>query len=122
MQAADKWGITLITGKTKGLVIGQCVEDSDVGKVLLEAGLIEVVEGFTYLGSIIARDEEIQSEVSSFTAKAARAFRHLSRHIFRNTSLSIANWNTVYYAAVLLVNTSRTIYTELRCGPSRQST
>ena len=77
-------------GKTNGLVVGQHLEDSDVGEVQLEVGAVEVVEDFTYLGSNITRHGEIRNEVLYHIAKAARAFRYLRKPIFQNTNFWIA--------------------------------
>ena len=101
VQSASKWGLTVSLGKTKGLVVGQHVEDSDVMEVQLEGGTVAIVEDFNYLGSNIARDGEIRNEVSNRIAKAARVFGCLRRPIFQNTNLSLATKRSVYRAAVL---------------------
>ena len=40
VQSASKWVLTVNTGKTKGLVDGQHLEESDVGEVQLEGGAV----------------------------------------------------------------------------------
>ena len=42
-------------GKTKGLVVGQHLEESDIEEVQLEGGAVEVVEDFTYLDNNITK-------------------------------------------------------------------
>ena len=45
---------------------------------------IAVVDGFTCLGSEVAKDGEVQSEVSARLGKASRAFGSLQSDIFQN--------------------------------------
>ena len=74
----------------------------------------EIVQDFTYLGSNIMRDGEVQDEVKLHFSKAARAFGFLHKLIFRNPHLLVATkWN-VYGTAVFC------LIMELNPGQSRQ--
>ena len=54
--SASQWGLTVSIAKTKGMVVGKQMEDSDVSPVQGEG---EIVENFTYLGSNITSDGEL---------------------------------------------------------------
>ena len=53
MCAASKWGLTVSTMKTKGMAVGRELEPTDVAPIHLDAGSIEFIQDFTYLGSSI---------------------------------------------------------------------
>ena len=90
VEVASKWGLTVGTQKTKGIVTGEGSSDRDLGSVQVDGGEIEMVNCFTYLGSNLSRDGNIMPEVSSRIEKATRAFGSLRVPIFNNSNLSIA--------------------------------
>ena len=96
-------GLTVSTEKTKGMVVGEGLNESDVRPVQVEGGSVDVVQDFTYLGANISRDGEITSEVTRRIARAARAFRCLRVPVFKNKDLSLATKRAVYRAVVLAV-------------------
>ena len=59
MKVASEWGLTVSTGKTKEMVIGNNVDDSEVRPVPVEGGSFDILDHFTYLGADISRDGEI---------------------------------------------------------------
>ena len=59
VEVAKKWGLTVSTQKTKGIVMGEEVCDRDMGSVHVDGGEIEMVDCFTYLGSIAYQEMEI---------------------------------------------------------------
>ena len=103
VDAASKWGLTVSTRKSKGMVTGSRTASSDAFPVLLEEGKIEIVQDFTYLGSNITRDGEVTDEVKCHIGKAARAFGCLQKPIFQNRCLSVETKRKVYRAVVLSV-------------------
>ena len=103
VKVASEWRLTVSTGKTKGMVIGNNVDDSDVRPVPVEGGSFDILDHFTYLGADISRDGEITSEVNCRIAKAARAFGCLKRPILQNKNLTVITKRTVYKAVVLSV-------------------
>ena len=104
MEEASKWRLTVSTEKTKGMALGKGLGDVDVAPVTVEGGEIEVVDSFTYLGSIMSRDGEVMEDVKSRRAKASsRAFGYLRSPIFNNPILSVLTKKAVYRAAVLAV-------------------
>ena len=53
-QASNDFGLTVSIPKTKHMVTGRLVEESDCEPITLEGGDITMVEEFPYLGSLIA--------------------------------------------------------------------
>ena len=103
VKSACEWGLTVSIEKTKGMVVGQTLDEHAVSLVQLDGGVINVVDHFTYLGSNISRDGEVTMDVGCRIAKAARAFGCLRRPIFQDKHFSVATKRQVYRAVVLSV-------------------
>ena len=103
VKVASEWGLIVSTEKTKGMVVGEGLNESDVRPVQVEGGSVDVIPDFTYLGANISRDGEITSEVTRRIARAARAFGCLRVPVFKNKDLSLATKSAVYRAVVLAV-------------------
>ena len=103
VREADEWGLTVSTEKTKGMAVGNSLTEEDVAPVKVEGGEIEMVEQFTYLGSVISKDGDIMEDVKCRIAKASKAFGCLRGPIFNNPILSIPTKRAVYRATVLSV-------------------
>ena len=88
VQAASERGLTDNIHKTKGMLIGRQLTASDSMPVELDSGSIDIVQDFTYLGSNITSDGELQNEVKIRISKAARAFGCLQKSIFQERHLS----------------------------------
>ena len=73
VKVASEWGLTVSTEKTKGMVGGEGLNESDIRPVQVEGGSVDLVQDFTYLGANILRDEKITSEVTGRIARAVRA-------------------------------------------------
>ena len=101
VKVVSEWGLTVSTEKTKGMVVGEGLNESDVRPVQVEGGSVDVVQDFTYLGANISRDGEITSEVTRRIARAARAFGCLRVPVFKNKDLSLATKRAVYRAVIL---------------------
>ena len=69
----------------------------------LDSGSTKIVQGFTYLGSNIISNGEVQNEVKIRISKAARAFGCLQKSIFQDRRLSVETKRRVYEATVLSV-------------------
>ena len=100
---ANDWGLTMSTRKTKGMVVGQGLSETDTGPVLVGDGSLEIVDSFVYLGAVITRDAEVTEEVNCRISKASRAFGSLRKPVFQNSKLSLATKKTVYRAVVMSV-------------------
>ena len=90
VTVAKDWGLIVSTAKTKGMVVGQSVDENDVSPVQVDEGTFDIVDQFTYLGAAISRDGEVTTEVDTRIAKVARAFGCPRKPIFQDRNLSIA--------------------------------
>ena len=66
--------LTMSVPKTKLQVAGIGLTVDDLAPVELAVGVVEVVEQFKYLGSLVEVRDGVVSEVSHKTAQACRAF------------------------------------------------
>eukprot|EP00117_Sycon_ciliatum_P027914 scpid27779/ scgid3366/ Craniofacial development protein 2; p97 bucentaur protein len=73
-QCASGWGLTVSVQKTKFLAVGPSVIRADIVVPGSAGDVIGVVSDFTYLGSTISDDGELDAEVTTRLAKASRAF------------------------------------------------
>ena len=96
MEGAGEWGLTV------SINVGE-KHDDNTAPLQVEGGEIEMVEQFTYLGSIMSRDGDVMDDIKARIAKASRDFGCLRSPIFRNPILSIPTKRTVYKATVLAV-------------------
>ena len=103
VKVASEWGLTVSTEKTKGMVVGEGLDEHNTSSVQVEGGTVEVVSHFTYLGFNISKDGEVTVEIDCRIAKASRAFGCLRKPIFQDRNLSIATKRQVYQAVVLSV-------------------
>lgn len=76
-------------------------EPNFVDSVPVYGQLVEIVRNFSYLGSTISNDGEVDSDVKIRSAKAAKAFGCLKKPIFNNHHLSVNVKHAVYKAVVL---------------------
>ena len=107
MKVASEWGLTVSTEKTKGMFVGEGLNESDIRPVQVDGGSVDVVQDFTYLGVNISRDRKMTSEVTGRIARAAREARAvralgcLRMPVFKNKDLLLATKRAVYGAVVL---------------------
>ena len=59
------------------MAMGESLSEEDVALVSIESGDIEMVEHFTYLGSVLSSSGDVMEDVKSRIAKASRAFDSL---------------------------------------------
>ena len=71
---ARGWGLTVSLIKSKGMVAGIGADTLVLAPILVEGGVMELVESFQYLGSIIGSDGDLYEELSGRLAKAAKMF------------------------------------------------
>eukprot|EP00117_Sycon_ciliatum_P042213 scpid83525/ scgid6249/ Putative uncharacterized transposon-derived protein F52C9.6 len=102
ISCASDWGLTVSITKTKAMSVGPGRVCTDL-PVLGGDDVISCQDDFTYLGSNISGDGQLDHEIASRLAKASRAFGSLADPIFRNTSLSLGTRRYVYQACVLMV-------------------
>ena len=75
----------------------------DVALLVVDSDEIEMVEHFTYLGSILSSNGDVMEDVKGRIAKASRVFGCLGYAVFSNPTLSISTKRAVYWATVLAV-------------------
>ena len=103
VKETGRWGLTVGITKTKGMALGEGLVDIDTVPVQIKDGEIEMVERFTYLGSVVSIDCDILEDVKCRIARASQVFGCLRCPIFGNSTLSIATKQAVYQATVLAV-------------------
>ena len=76
IDVAKSFGLTVSLPKTKLMVTGVGVEEGDVAPIAVHDELIECVDQFPYLGSVVSSNGRIDEEVDYRIAKASKAFEH----------------------------------------------
>ena len=71
MKETGRWGLTVSVTKTKGMASSEDLADSDTAPVQVEDDEIEMVERFTYLGSVVSSDCDILEDVKCRIARAS---------------------------------------------------
>ena len=99
VYCASGWGLTVSVQKTKAMAVNCSHPPPSID--LQDGGSVEVVDSFTYLGSVLSADGALDKELTSRLAKASRAFGALQKPIFGCSGLSIKSKRLVYKAIVL---------------------
>ena len=99
VSCASGWGLTVSVQKTKAMAVN--CSDPPPSIDLQDGGSVEVVDSFTYLGSVLSADGALDKGLTSRLAKASRAFGALQKPIFGCSGLSIKSKRLVYKAIVL---------------------
>ena len=81
-KVAGESGPTLSVPKTKLLVAGTGVTSDDLAPLELDEGVVDVVDQFKYLGSLVEARGGVVAEVSNGIAQASRAFGSLCNFVF----------------------------------------
>ena len=100
-EVATKYGLTLSIPKTKLLVAGLGLTNDDLAPLELNGGVVEMVEHFKYLGSLVEASGGVVGEVGCRIAQAARAFGSLHDSVFAASDLSLETKRMVYQSVVL---------------------
>ena len=85
-KVATEFGLTLSVPKTKLLVAGIGLTGDDVAPLELEGDVVEVVDRFKYLGSLV---EERGGKVGCRIAQASRVFGSLRDSVFTASNLTL---------------------------------
>ena len=101
IEVASSLGLTVSFPKTKFMVVGAAVSVDDQQPLAVGGGLIEWVDLFPYLGSVIMDGGSIDVEVDRRIANASKAFGALRQSVFDDCHLSIKTKRCVYQACVL---------------------
>ena len=103
INVAKAFGLTVSLPKTKLMVTGFGVEEEDVAPITVHSEVIECVDHFLYLGSVVSSDGRIDVEVDCRIAKASKAFGALRCAVFKDSNLTITTKRRVYEACVLSI-------------------
>ena len=87
-----RWGLTMSTKKTKGLVVGRDAAAQNAEPVIMMRGeQLEVVSQFKYLGSIFTSDCTLDAEITHRVVAANSAFQQLRRaNIWSSRALTLS--------------------------------
>ena len=85
-RVATSFGLTVSYSKTKLMVAGREISESDTGPLRIE---VECVEEFPYLGSIITASGRVDTEVERWITQASKAFGALRKPVFQDRNLSL---------------------------------
>ena len=70
-------------------------------RIIIEGTELNVIQQFTYLGSVISRDATINKEIDNRLAKASNPFFILFKHVWKNHNLQTQTKVKVYRAVVI---------------------
>ena len=70
--------------------------------VAVAQGNIEYIERFTYLGSVISRDGDVEADINTRLAKAAAVFRRLD-NVWRSSTLSLKIKLDLYTSLIIIL-------------------
>jgi len=93
VRRSSKWGLTVSVSKTKGMSFGDSLSVADTAPLQCDCEEIEMVNSFTYLGSVVSNDGDISQYIKFRLPKASRVFGCLC--------LSLETKRAVYQATVL---------------------
>ena len=95
-EVATENGLTLSVPKTKLLVAGIGLTNDDLAPLELNGSVVEVVEQFKYLGSLVEERGGVVSEVNCRIAQASRAFGSLCDSVFTASYLTMETKKMVF--------------------------
>ena len=85
------------------MVVGHNIQDEDRLPLQVRDACVNRVNEFPYLGSLVASNERVDSEIDKRIASASKAFGALRQAVFKDALLSIRTKRKVYQACVLSV-------------------
>ena len=94
-------GLTISVPKTKFLVAGNGVTQSDLEPIHVGGSAIELVSYFRYLGSVVECHDGMNAELTARVSRAATIFGAMRRSVFSDKLLCLQTKRMVYQAVVL---------------------
>ena len=101
-EEAGPLGLRVSWLKTKAQVFGDLL-DKAVQSISVQGESVEIVEGFTYLGSVVHRSTSCKAEVNRRIAKARGAMNSLNKTVWRSRHLSRGTKVRVFRSLVMSV-------------------
>ena len=100
-QACSRWGMTISTGKTKILSVGD--QNEHQPPITLQGQVLEDVESFSYLGSELEQTAKVESEVAVRLEKASKVYQIWRQKVFRSRNISRSTKVHVFRTMVMSV-------------------
>ena len=101
VTAASRFGLTISIKKTEALFQPAPGNMYVAPAITIEGKLLNAVDNFKYLGSIVSTDASLDAEITARIAKATAAFGRLSKRLWTNNGIQLNTKIGVYKAAVL---------------------
>ena len=89
VRKTSRWSLTVNVSKTKGMASRDGLSAADIAPLQTVSGEIEMVDNFTYLGSVVSSDIEIFEDIQCRLVKASQDFGCLRLSMFANDALSV---------------------------------
>ena len=90
IKVATSFGLCVSIPKTKLMVTGRVVEEEDKAPIVIdENSVIEYVDEFPYLGSVIQSSSRMDADVEKRITLASKAFGALHESVFIDRDLSL---------------------------------
>ena len=100
-KAATRFGLTISIKKTEVLFQPAPGNMYAAPAVTIEGKLLNAVNNFKYLGSIVSNDTSMDDEITARIAKATAAYGRLVKRLWTNRGIQLNTKISVYRAAVL---------------------
>ena len=100
-SAASRFGLTISIKKTEALFQPAPGNLYEAPAITIEGKLLNAVDDFKYLGSIVSNDTSMDAEITARIAKATSAFGRLAKRLWTNNGIQLSTKINVYKASVL---------------------
>ena len=100
-EVSAGWGLTLSVPKTKLLVASVGLSPNDVAPLQMNGGIVEVLNEFQYLGSLVEAAGGMTGEIEHHIVWASRTFGSLCNAVFMDHHLTLETKRLVYRSVVL---------------------
>ena len=95
-QVTAECGLTISFPKTKLMVTGRGIIESDVAPLCIGNSIVDTVPSFRYLGSVVESHGGVMLDFDDKIARASRAFGALQKPVFQDGSLLLVTKKVVY--------------------------
>jgi len=99
--ACNNFGLTISTKKTQVMYQPAPNKQYHELQITVNGQILQAVETFTYLGSTLSRNANIDAEINNRISKASSAFGRLREKVWERRGISLNTKLKVYHAVVL---------------------
>ena len=104
IKVATSFGLCVSIPKTKLMVTGRVIEEEDRAPIVIdEDKVVDHVNEFPYLGSVIQSSGRVDVDIERRITLASKAFGALRKSVFMDRDLNLQTKRLVYNACVLSV-------------------